>query len=74
MYRFTVCKLPVIHGIGVDRLTYEGVGVYYMDSTNPSWKQSQVAFNDTGHAVEYTLKQIYKNMSTDRIISSEISG
>ncbi|XP_048777855.1 deoxyribonuclease-2-alpha-like isoform X2 [Ostrea edulis] len=66
---FTVYKLPLIHDIGVDRLTYNGIGFYYMDSQNPSWKLSQVGFNDTGHAVEYTLRQIYKNTTSEYMYS-----
>lgn len=63
LFRFTVYKLPEIHEIGIDPLSYDGVGFYYMDAVTPSWKLSQVGFNDTGHSVEYTLRQIYKNVS-----------
>lgn len=63
IFRFTVYKLPEIHEIGIDPLSYDGVGFYYMDAVTPSWKLSSVGINDTGHSVEYTLRQIYKNVS-----------
>lgn len=63
LFRFTVYKLPEIHEIGIDPLSYDGVGFYYMDAVTPSWKLSSVGINDTGHSVEYTLRQIYKNVS-----------
>ncbi|XP_052720749.1 deoxyribonuclease-2-alpha-like isoform X2 [Crassostrea angulata] len=62
---FTVYKLPEIHEIGIDPLSYDGVGFYYMDAVTPSWKLSSVGINDTGHSVEYTLRQIYKNTTND---------
>nr|XP_022326003.1 deoxyribonuclease-2-alpha-like isoform X3 [Crassostrea virginica] len=62
---FTVYKLPENHIIGIDRLSYDGVGFYYMDSLSPSWKLSTVGINATGHSVEHTLRQIYKNTTNE---------
>lgn len=72
LFRFTVYKLPEIHEIGIDPLSYDGVGFYYMDAVTPSWKLSQVGFNDTGHSVEYTLRQIYKNVSLKGFLIFEL--
>ena len=63
LFRFTVYKLPENHISGIDRLSYDGVGFYYMDSLSPSWTLSTVGINATGHSVEHTLRQIYKNVS-----------
>ncbi|XP_062586026.1 uncharacterized protein LOC134247711 [Saccostrea cucullata] len=62
---FTVYKLPEIHDVGIDKWSYDGVGFYYMDSNSPSWKLSSIPFNATGHSVEYTLRQIYKNTTNE---------
>ncbi|XP_061184095.1 deoxyribonuclease-2-alpha-like isoform X2 [Saccostrea echinata] len=66
---FTVYKLPEIHEVGIDKWSYYGVGFYYMDSNSPSWKLSSVPFNQTGHSVEYTLRQIYKNTTSEYMYS-----
>ena len=53
-------KLPRLR-YGEDEQVKEGIAFYYMDAESPEWSRSKTPINDTGHAVEYTLKQIYAN-------------
>ena len=61
--RFIVYKLPRLKK-NADPLIRAGVAFYYMDSESPEWSESKTPINATGHAVEYTLKQIYANVKS----------
>ena len=56
-------KLPRLKK-NADPLIREGVAFYYMDSEIPEWTESKTPINATGHAVEYTLRQIYANVKS----------
>ena len=60
-------KLPMLL-YSQDEQVREGIAFYYMDSESPAWSRSNTPITATGHAVEYTLSQIYaKSNSTVRV-------
>ena len=56
--RFIVYKMPKLrHRQGTE--FGEGVAQFYLDGQNTQWELSPHPINETGHAIYYTLQQIY---------------
>ena len=56
--RFIVYKMPKLRHQQETQFG-EGVAQFYMDGQNTPWVLSPHPINETGHAIYYTLQQIY---------------
>ncbi|KAK3087627.1 hypothetical protein FSP39_008610 [Pinctada imbricata] len=62
---FIVYKLPE----NTKNKVNDGYSFYYMDVNNPSWSKSSLGINENrGHAVYYTLQQIYGTKQNDTFL------